>query len=498
MSAEAMPAEAQEEQWSKDPDTAGPWSPTAPEAAPSPLMQEEQDALLMSHDPVSIAHDSVLLPPAVDMHASGDSAQSADLPVSPVSAQPDMTKDESEVVMTGEVDTILDELTSTAGVEVPVESDDSLATPDAAVDTDSIMDRLLIDTVDVEAESQHEQLSGVPMMEVEEENGQVEPAGAVADSSPEALVTDAGQAIAPQDTDNATDRLGTETSGVLDPEQQAELPQAEDADTDSLMYRLVEDVSMDNAPLVQQEEGGSTNPEAGDVDELVDDLVSTAPVTVPAHSETDAAAESDSEAEGVRTDAVSAQAEAEAVSPEPMLVSAQVEHEHEAVSTETQADAEANFAASVTAEADLIHDGGDVGLSITEQSETLMTRQVESVLDDLLNTDEASEPVQSSSKAVNEPEALEDKSVLELISDVADAPDTDEAADTADAADAKDAADAADTDEAADAADAADTDEAADAADAADTADAADAAKSLQDAGKLSVMLSNFGTHGNM
>lgn len=472
MSAEAVPTEAQEEQWSKATDTTGPSSSAAPEAAPSPLMQEEEHALFMSHDPVSIAHDSVLLPPAVDMHATDDSAQSADLPDRLVSAQPDMTKDESEVVMTGEVDTILDELTSTAGVEVPAEADDSLATPDAAVDTDSIMDRLLIDTIDVETESQHAQLSSVPKMEVEEENSQVQPAGAVADSSPEALVTDAGQAIAPQDTDNATDRLGTETSGVLDPEQQAELPQAEDADTDSLMDRLVADVSMDNAQLSQQEVDDASKPVAGDVDDVVDDLVSTAPVTVPAHSETDADAESmsQSEAEMARTDAVSAEAEAEtdAVSTQPMLVSAQAEDEHEAMSTQTQADAEVNVAASMTAEADVIHEGAVVDLLITEQSETLMTRQVESILDDMLNTDEASEPVQSSSEAVNEPEALEDKSVLGLISDVADAPDTDEAADTANAAD---------------------TDEAAD--------DAADAAESLQVAGKLSVMLSKL-THGKM
>ena len=79
-------------------------------------------------------------------------------------------------------------------------------------------------------------------------------------------------------------------------------------------------------------------------------------------------------------------------------------------------------------------------------------------LDDLVNTADASEPMQRGSEAVNEPEAPEDKSVLEVVSDVADAPDADEAADAADA-------------------------------------DAA--AESLQDAGKLSVMLPRR-AHGNM
>ncbi len=41
--------------------------------------------------------------------------------------------------------TILDELTSTAGTAVPVESADNSSMPGAAMHTDSIMDRLLID-----------------------------------------------------------------------------------------------------------------------------------------------------------------------------------------------------------------------------------------------------------------------------------------------------------------------------------------------------------------
>ena len=41
--------------------------------------------------------------------------------------------------------TILDELTTTADIAVPVDAADNSSTPGAAVDTDSVMDRLLME-----------------------------------------------------------------------------------------------------------------------------------------------------------------------------------------------------------------------------------------------------------------------------------------------------------------------------------------------------------------
>jgi len=87
------------------------------------------------------------------------------------------------------------------------------------------------------------------------------------------------------DTDSFTDRLVADTAAAGDSlvEQLAGLPMALEVDTDSVTDRPLTEVSVDDAKSTQQEEHGSS--EADDVDDLLDDLVTTAAVPLPAHTE---------------------------------------------------------------------------------------------------------------------------------------------------------------------------------------------------------------------
>ena len=273
------------------------------EAMSSLLTTVDQNNILMSHGSVGNVRESVLLPSvAGSIHADGNSAD-------PGLEQPDMTKDESESVMCGEVDTILDDLTSTAGVAVPVLSAHPSSMPDAAVDTDSVMDRLLMDVGETKHESQHAEQSSA-LLEAEEDKGLYDvPVG---ESSPDAMVNAAA------DTDSFTDRSFADTAAAGDSlvEQLAGLPMALEVDTDSVTDRSLTEVSVDDAKSTQQEEHGSS--EADDVDDLLDDLVTTAAVPLPAHTEMDPVSTSEAE-----TEAEIANAEPEDASSEPEPVSAE-------------------------------------------------------------------------------------------------------------------------------------------------------------------------------
>ncbi len=292
--------------------TEGSASTAITEAMSSLLTKVDQDNMLVSHGSVSNVRESVLLPSvAGSTHVDGNSAD----PVSGmIVEQPAMTKDESEPVMCGEVDTVLDNLTSTAGVAVQVQSADNSSVPEAAVDTDSVMDRLLIDVGGTERESQHAEQSSV-LLEAEEDKVLHDVPTPVGESSPDSMVNVA------TDTDSLTDRLVTDVAaaGGSSFEQQAGLPTALEEDTCSITDRPLTEVSVDDAKSTQQEEQGSSNPTADDVDDLLDDLVTTAAVPLPAHKEMDpvSTSEAETEAEIANAEPEDASAEPEPVSAEP-------------------------------------------------------------------------------------------------------------------------------------------------------------------------------------
>ena len=373
------------------------------EAMSSLLTKVHQDSILMSHASVSNVRESVLLPSvAGSTHADGNSA---DLVSGMIVEQPAMTKDESESVMCGEVDTILDDLTSTAGIAVPVQSANS-STPDAAVDTDSIVDRLLIDVGGTEHESQHAEQSHV--LFVAEGDKVVNDAPIpIGGSSPDAMVNAAA------DTDSLTDRLVADTAAAADSliEQQAGLPMALEVDTDSVPDRLLTEVSMDDAKSTQQEEEGSS--EADDVDDLLDDLVITAAVPLPAHSEMDPVSTSEA-----KTEAEIANAEPEVASAEPEPMSA----EPRAMSTEAERETGVRLE-SIAAAAVLTPEDSHAALAITEDSDITMTKEVNSVLDEMTNTAGASVPLGMRLDGSDRSEQVENESVLEgLLADVAEVP----------------------------------------------------------------------------
>jgi len=339
------------------------------EAMSSLLTEVDEDVILLSRHSVSNVHESVLLPSLTgSVHLDGNCT---DLVSGMITEQPAMTKDESGSVMCGEVDTILDELTSTAGVAVPVQSAGSTSLPDAAVDTDSVMDRLLIDVGGTEHESQHAEQS-IVLLEAEEDKVLHDVPAPFGESSPDAMVSAAA------DTDSLMDRMVADAAAAGDSsfEQQAGLPMALEVDTDSVTDRLLTEVSMDDGESTQQEEQGSSNPMADDVDDLLDDLVTTAAVPLPAHTEMDPVLTSEADAE-----AEIANAEPEVVSAEPEPVSA----EPQAVSTEAELETGVRPESIATA-AVLTAEDAYADLAVTEESDISMTKEVASVLDDMTNT----------------------------------------------------------------------------------------------------------------
>lgn len=382
------------------------------EATSSLLTDVDQDVILMSRGPVSNVRESVLLPSmAGSMHADGNSA---DLVSGMIVEQPAMTMDESESIMCGEVDTILDDLTSTAGVAVPVQSVDNSLMPDAAPDTDSIMDRLLIDVGGTGHDSQHAEQSSV-LLEAEEDKVLYDVPTPFSGSSPDAMV------IAAADTDGLTNGLIADTAAAGESlnEQQAGLPMALEVDTDRITDRLLTEVSMDGVRSTQQEEQGSSNPIADDVDDLLDDLVTTAAVPLPAHTEIDPVSKSETEAE------------AEIANAEPQLVRAEpqpVSTEPQALSTEAELETRVR-PESIAAAAVLTPEDAHADLAVTEESDFLMTKEVDSILDDMTTMADRTVPVgmgmdgSDRPDVSDRPEQLETESVLEgRVADAAEVP----------------------------------------------------------------------------
>lgn len=178
-SEQAAPAAAEEEQ--QHGQSAGPArldSSVVNDTLSSLLTHAEHDSVLMPHGTVSTTDDSLPAQPA-DSNGGGlitaaAAPVTADSQIVMADVQPAMNEDDSGLVLAGEVDSILDDLRSTAGI--PVQSaDDSSTVSDAAeitdnvtdrqhadgsaVDTDSVVDRLMTDAVPDAEEAEPDQAS---------------------------------------------------------------------------------------------------------------------------------------------------------------------------------------------------------------------------------------------------------------------------------------------------------------------------------------------------
>ena len=383
------------------------------DAMSSLITEEDEEVLLLSRGSVSNVHESVLpLLVAGSTHVDGNSTE---LLSGMIIEQPAMTKDESESVMCGELDSILDDLASTAGIAVPVQSADNSSMPDAAVDTDSVMNRLLIDVGKPEHESQHAEQSTVLFL-ADGDQVLLDVPTPLGESSPDAMVN------AAVDTDSLMDGLVADAAaaGGSSFEQQAALPMALEVDTDSVTDRLLTEVSMDDAESTQQEEQGTPNPIADDVDDLLDDVITTAAVPLPAHTEMDPVSTSEAEAE-----AEIANAEPQVVRAEPEPVSA----EPQAVSTEAELETGVRPESIAAAAAVLTPEDAHADLAITEESDISMTKEVDKVLGDMTNMAGVSVPkdmgLDGSDRpdVSDRPEQLETESMSEgLVGDAAETP----------------------------------------------------------------------------